>query len=146
LVAYAGRWPGQPPDGQPKYRLPKGFRKSFELFNLHRIATDDRQLPLVVVEGFFGCMAVWQAGYRGVVSLMGSTLSQAQEELIVRTAGPHGTVILMFDEDEAGRKGRTEAQARLARWLRVRVVRFESNGAQPDDLAAERLLELLRSA
>jgi DNA primase len=34
IVAYAGRWPGEPPDGTPKYKLPQGFRKSLELFNI----------------------------------------------------------------------------------------------------------------
>src|SRR5260221_14612843 len=36
LVAYAGRWPGNPPDAVSKYKLPAGFGKSLELFNLHR--------------------------------------------------------------------------------------------------------------
>ena len=36
LVGYAGRWPGEPPEERPKYKLPKGFRKSAEVFNLHR--------------------------------------------------------------------------------------------------------------
>ena len=72
VVAYAGRWPGTPPEEQPKYRLPRGFRKSLELFNQHRAAKESSVEPLIVVEGFFGCMRVSQAGHRRVVSLMGS--------------------------------------------------------------------------
>jgi len=35
LVAYAGRWPGnEPPEGEGKYKLPPGFHKSLEIFNL----------------------------------------------------------------------------------------------------------------
>src|SRR5580692_1937105 len=34
VVAYAGRFIGAPPEGAPKYKLPPGFRKSQELFNL----------------------------------------------------------------------------------------------------------------
>ena len=101
LVAYAGRWPGDPPERTPKYRLPRGFRKSLELFNLHRAMMTDAGQPLVVVEGFFGCMNVWQAGHRRVVALMGSMLSRAQEELIVDAAGSGSKVILLLDEDEA---------------------------------------------
>jgi DNA primase len=112
VVAYAGRWPGRPPEEQPKYRLPRGFGKSLELFNQHRAAKES--LPLVVVEGFFGCMRVWQAGHRRVVSLMGSQLSAAQENRIVQLAGKDGQVLLLFDEDAAGRKGRSEAQERLS--------------------------------
>jgi DNA primase len=143
LVAYAGRWPGEPRNGEPKYRLPKGFRKSLELFNLDRAKKEDARLPLVVVEGFFGCMHVWQAGYRRVVSLMGSMLSNAQEQLIVRTAGPGGRVILLFDEDEAGRKGSREAQGRLETLLEVRNASVGQEGGQPDGLSSERLIELL---
>ena len=143
LVAYAGRWPGEPRNGEPKYRLPKGFRKSLELFNLHRAVKEDARLPLVVVEGFFGCMKLWQSGHRRVVSLMGSILSNSQEELIVRTAGPGGRVILMFDEDEAGRKGTREALERLNKLLEVRAVSLGGEGSQPDALSPEQLNELL---
>src|ERR1039458_7839123 len=31
VVAYAGRFPGEPAEGTPKYKLPQGFRKSLEL-------------------------------------------------------------------------------------------------------------------
>lgn len=143
LVAYAGRWPGEPPDGQPKYRLPKGFRKSLELFNQHRAKEADPARPLVVVEGFFGCMKVWQAGHKRVVSTMGSMVSRTQEELIAQAAGSDGRVILMFDEDPAGRKGRADALDRLCREVQVDVVRFEAEGTRPDDLPPEKLLGLL---
>ena len=142
LVAYAGRWPGEP-DGTPKYKLPRGFRKSLELFNLHRALQEPHEIPLVVVEGFFGCMKIWQAGFRRVVALMGSMLSRVQEELIVRTAGPDGKVILMFDEDEAGRKGRIEARQRLARKVEVKAIEFPTKGQQPDGLLPAELHQLL---
>ncbi len=35
VVAYAGRWPGEPPNADtPKYKLPTGFRKGQEVFNI----------------------------------------------------------------------------------------------------------------
>ena len=57
-------------------------------------------------------------------------------------AGPGGRVLLLFDEDEAGRKGRTEAQTRLERWLNVSAIRFEHEGTQPDQLTTEHLQTL----
>ena len=36
VVAYAGRWPGEPPNNTPKYKLPPGFKKGQELFNLDK--------------------------------------------------------------------------------------------------------------
>ena len=142
LIAYAGRWPGVPPEGMPKYRLPRGFAKSLELFNQHRAATETDGEPLVVVEGFFGCMHVWQAGHRRVVSIMGSMLSTAQENRIVELAGEDGQVLLLFDEDEAGRKGRAEAQERLRKSVSVNVVRL-GEGRQPDSLESGELLRLI---
>jgi DNA primase len=127
----------------PKYRVPWGFRKSIELFNQHHARTVDASQPLVVVEGYFACMRVWQAGHRRVVSLMGSLMSEAQEVFIVQTAGPNSRVILLLDEDEAGRKGRADARERLARSVDVRIVRFDAEGMQPDSLAAAELLALI---
>ena len=63
LVGYAGRWPGEPPEGKPKYKLPKGFLKTAELFNFHRLSDPDDLEPLVIVEGFFDCMWLWQNGF-----------------------------------------------------------------------------------
>jgi DNA primase len=145
LVAYAGRWPGKPPDHQPKYKLPRGFRKSLELFNQHRAMESDPTEPLVVVEGFFGCMAVWQAGHRRVVALMGSMLSKAQEDRLVEIVGVHGLIILLFDEDAAGRKGRIEAYRRLSERVNVHIARM-TDGQQPDDLEPEALLELFHAS
>ncbi len=142
LVAYAGRWPGKPPEGTPKYRLPRGFRKSLELFNQQRAANGNASEPLVVVEGFFGAMHVWQAGHRRVVSLMGSMLSAAQEERIVEMVGPEGRVVLLFDEDGAGRKGRAEAQERLGKRVTVSMIRLEE-GQQPDSIEPQELLRLI---
>jgi len=36
LVGYAGRWPGEPPEGEPKYKFPPKFHKSAVLLNLWR--------------------------------------------------------------------------------------------------------------
>ena len=144
LVAYAARWPGTPSENQPKYKLPKGFRKSLELFNLHRAKTADVSAPLVVVEGFFACMKIWQAGHSRVVAVMGSMLSDRQGELIAGAVGSVGNVILMFDEDEAGRKGRAEALQKLGRSVKVKIGRFETDGAQPDSLSKDQLMRLLR--
>ena len=144
LLAYAGRWPGTPPEGLPKYRLPRGFRKSLELFNQHRAANGPMTDPLVITEGFFGCMHVWQAGYRRVVALMGSVLSQAQERRIIALAGSSRQVQLLFDEDPAGRRGRSEAARRLGKSVSVSVLKLPE-GQQPDGLSSRELVRLLAS-
>lgn len=143
LVAYAGRWPGTPTGDTPKYRLPPGFKKSLELFNLHRAMQADPGQPLIVVEGFFDCMKLWQHGRKRVVGLMGSTLSHAQEELIVTCTNDDSRVVLMLDEDAAGRAGCEQALQCLAPKAFVKAFRFPKEGQQPDLLSAEEIHELL---
>jgi DNA primase len=75
-----------------------------------------------VVEGFFDTMDFWQRGRRNVVAIMGSSLSDSQERLIVETVGPRGRVLLAFDPDAAGRKGMEDAAARLVSQVFVRTV------------------------
>jgi DNA primase len=139
FVAYAGRWPGEPPEGEGKYKPPAGFHKSLVVYNLHRAREYAKDAGLIVVEGFFDAMRVWQAGYPNVLALMGSSMSDAQEELLVTAVGPEGKVALMFDEDEAGWKGREEALARLSGRVYVRVIGLGDEGRQPDGLSAEDL-------
>jgi DNA primase len=143
VVAYAGRFIGEPGDDQPNYRLPRGFRKSQELYNVDRAIKEPADVPLVIVEGFFGCMMLHQLGCRKTVALMGSTMSAAQEELIRKHTDRKSQVIVMLDEDEAGRTGREEIAVRLAKFVFVQVHTFEEDGKQPEHLSAEEVATLL---
>ncbi len=139
VVAYAGRHVGDPAEGTPKYKLPPGFRKSLELFNLDRAKQASPDLPLIVVEGFFDAMKLHQLGHRKVVALMGSSMSAAQEDLIRRHTDQHSLIVVMLDEDEAGRSARDEIASRLAKFAYVRIHAFEKEGFQPEHLTAEQL-------
>ena len=142
LLAYAGRWPGAPPEDTPKYKLPAGFKKSLELFNLHRTIQAPPEQPLVIVEGFFDCIKLWQLGLQRVVALMGSSLSPAQEELIGKHTNSRSRVLVMLDEDDAGRAGRDEIARRLARFVFVKTHVFDAEGRQPENLTAEEVAGL----
>ncbi len=143
VVAYAGRFPGEPPGNTPKYKLPQGFRKSLELFNIDRAVKEPKNLPWVIVEGFFGCMNLHQLGCRKVVALMGSSMSVPQEELIRRQTDRHSQVIVLLDEDEAGRAGREEIAVRLAKFVFVTVHVFAQDDQQPEHMSAEDVASLL---
>src|SRR5206468_4584656 len=123
---YAGRWPGDPPADTPKYKLPPGFRKSQEIFNLDRAIKQPLDRPLVIVEGFFDCIKLWQLGAKNVVALMGSTLSPAQEELIRKHTDSQSKVLVMLDEDDAGRAARGEIVRRLAQFVFVKSHAFDA--------------------
>jgi DNA primase len=135
LVAYCGR----AVDGAaPRYRFPAGFQKSRVLFNYHRArAIVDR--PLIVVEGFFDCMRVHQAGYRCVAALMGARLSPAQKALL---ADQFSSVVLLLDGDQTGRA----ATAQIARDLRSACSVTEllvPEDMQPDQMEADQIRQIL---
>jgi DNA primase len=128
LVAYAGR----AVHGQaPKYRFPAGFRKSQVLFNLDRaIQTDGPNV--IVVEGFFDALKVYQSGHPTVVALMGSSLSQRQSELLLSR---FASVTLMLDGDQTGRRAAEVMAELLTPKVRVNQVELP-NGVQPDQLSS----------
>jgi len=143
VVAYAGRFVGEPPEGTPKYKLPPGFRKSQELFNLDRAIKEPADKPLLIVEGFFDAMKIHDHGYRKVVAIMGATLSSAQEELIRQHTTRASHVIVMLDENEAGQAGREDIACRLSKFCFVRVHQFPRPDMEPEHLTDEELANIV---
>lgn len=143
LVGYLGRWPGEPPTPEtPKYKLPKGFRKSQELFNLHRALQQPAEQPLYLVEGVFDVLHLWQHGLRKVVALLGSSLSPEQERLLFERTPFAPQLVLLLDADDAGRKGTADMLPRLARWTFVKTVQLPREGMQPEHLSREEVTSL----
>ena len=138
LVAYAGRALDGTP---PKYKLPVGFRKGLELFNLHRAASTASK-TVIVVEGYFGCLRVHQAGLRCVVALMGSSLSTEQKRILMER---FDRVVLMLDGDAAGRAASRVIGSQLASRSGVVAVNLP-DGAQPDQLPPAVMRSLLFEA
>lgn len=135
LVAYAGR----SIDGsEPRYLFPPGFRKSQAVFNLHRAARGSAGCG-IVVEGFFDCLRVHQAGYRNVGALMGVSLSKPQETLLLER---FQQLVLMLDADEAGRQASQQLAARLRGKVSLFIVGLPS-GRQPDQLPSEEIRRIL---
>ena len=138
LIAYAGRAiDDEMAEKEGKYKVPAGFKKSLVLFNLHR--AENPQDRVVVVEGFFDCFKVHQAGFPHVVALMGCEMSERQEALLVEC---FDEVVIMLDGDEAGESATGEITKRLMRKLFVQVVDVPK-GKQPDQLSSEKIQKLL---
>jgi DNA primase len=147
VVAYAGRWPGKPPDADtPKYKIPAGFKKSLEVFNLNRAIKEPADKPLVIVEGFFDVIKLHQNGYRKVVAVMGDSMSAAQEELIRQHTDKQGHIIVMLDENPAGQGGRKDIAGRLSEHCIVKTHVFDRPNAEPEHLTAEEVQRLLGGA
>jgi DNA primase len=137
LVAYCGRAVDA---STPRYRFPSGFAKSEVLFNLHRAASAG-QSAVVVVEGFFDCLKVHQAGMMPVVALMGTSLYESQQRLLLER---FHRVILMLDGDAVGRRAATTIAARLRSDVSVHVVPLPDL-VQPDQLAPGAIREILQT-
>jgi 5S rRNA maturation endonuclease (ribonuclease M5) len=135
LLAYCGRAVDAT---QPRYRFPSGFAKSEVVFNLHR-ATAASQQPVVIVEGFFDCLKLYQAGVHAVVALMGSALYAAQECALLQR---FHRVILMLDGDATGRRATVEIATRLRTHCSLQIVHVP-DGMQPDQMTADEIRQAL---
>jgi DNA primase len=108
---------------------------------MHRAAATEES-AVVVVEGFFDCMKVHQAGIPSVVALMGAVLYEPQRGAL---AGRFRQVILMLDGDATGRKASEVIAEKLRPISTVQVLGLPV-GAQPDQLSSEAIREMLQKA
>ena len=135
LVAYCGR---AVDDSEPKYLFPKGFQKNKVVYNLNRVQQSNSK-EIAVVEGFFDVFSLWQAGIKSV-ALMGSSMSYHQKRLL---SNLEQRLTLMFDGDEAGKKGMQTAAHMLAGIKPVKAI-YLPNDTQPEDLSQKELHELIQ--
>jgi DNA primase len=137
FVAYAGR---SIDESEPKYKFPVGFHKALEVYNLNRAIEEGKsRRRVVVVEGFFDCLQVSSAGFP-CVALMGSSMSEAQEELLVRH---FNVACILLDGDEAGQQGAVDCLTRLGRRMWAWAPGLPE-GKQPDMLTTEAIQGLLK--
>jgi DNA primase len=135
LVAYCGR---AVEGAEPRYRFPAGFQKSQVLFHYDRARTAGGD-QVIVVEGFFDCMCVYQAGFPNVVALMGARLSPAQKALLTDR---FGEVVLLLDGDATGRSATLQIATDLEGKCSVTTLLLPA-GMQPDQMNANEIRHLL---
>lgn len=107
------------------------------LFNLDR-ASRTGGSNVIVVEGFFDALKVYQAGH-AVVALMGTSFSQRQSDLL---ASYFPRVTLMLDGDPPGRRAAEIIAQLLLRTTPVDMVALPQ-GVQPDQLSSTEINSLL---
>lgn len=119
-----------------KWKWPPGFPKTQNLWNWHRVAPQASE-GLIVVEGPWSVMKLWQAGLANVVALGGVSVSDDQARLLA--TAPSAT--LMLDGDDTGER----ASARLVAdriHPHISAVR-PPQGLDPADLSETQLARLL---
>jgi len=121
-------------DAQPKYLNSAEsplYSKSYVLYALH-LAREAAQKAgrLVVVEGYFDCLSLHQAGIENVVASCGTSLTQQQVAIMSRYVPE---VVMNYDPDAAGQNAmRRSIDLLLAKGLRIRILKL-GGGLDPDD-------------
>ena len=77
-----------------KYLFPKNMKKQEYLFG------EMKEDTVIVVEGVFDVMKLWEYGYYSCVSTMGVTIGDIQVEMMIKNGIKN--IIIMPDGDEAG--------------------------------------------
>ncbi len=139
LIAYAGCL-AEPHADPERLFVPGQFDASLEVYNLHRAIAAQSE-GVVVVEDFFDCMKVHQAGFPAVVALMGHEMSEAQEVALVEE---FTTVLLFLDGDDAGWRATQDCVRRLSTQAYVRAAVLPSN-SKPIYLSEDEIRAIIRS-
>ena len=126
---------------KPKFLFTKGFDKRMFLYNYHRaidIATSTS--CLFVTEGQGDVWRLYEAGVNNAVSIFGKTLTEQQVAKL--TSSEVTTLVVLTDNDQAGREAKTDIQRRLGRMFNLVFPRMTSKdiGDMPVELIKSKVL------
>ncbi len=110
------------------------FNKSRTLYNVNLVKKERRAgglSSIILVEGYMDAISLYEAGFRGVVASMGTSLTKEQARLLKRYTE---NVFISYDGDFAGQKANLRGLDILKQeGLKVRVVPLPE-GMDPDDV------------
>lgn len=130
LIGFAGRVLTK---DLPKYINTQetiSFKKSRVLFGLNRAKKEFPKFEYyIIVEGYFDCLRLWQAGFTTAVATMGTALSQEHGMVLKKLSN---NLVLCFDSDSAGQQAALSAIKNLLPYnLNIELV-FLEEGEDPD--------------
>lgn len=106
-----------------KYTAKTGSQKENVLFNLnnakHFVAENNNKI--IVVEDEKSVMRLWEFGYRNAVALGNNDINN-RHWLLCQFAD---TIVLAFDNDEEGKRGRNKAIKRISPLCNIEVIKYE---------------------
>ena len=116
-------------DGKPKYENAHGVGKCLP-FGLAQNSSDIiREGFAFVVEGQFDAITLWQKGYKNVIALMGSSMTEQQAMLILAVTS---SLTLVMDGDEPGRQAAVKIKKQWSNVFDIRVFTLPE-GVDPDE-------------
>lgn len=128
---------------EKKVIMPAGSQSSRALFGYDRL-TGEGTDAVVVTEGVFDTMRLWQYGYQNTVATLGAHLTQMQQVLLKKKG--FTCVYLLRDGDQVGREAAIkEAQSLKANMFKVFIALLPPN-LDPDQASPSQITKALDEA
>ena len=117
------------PNAKSKWIHSKGLPRSQYLYNM-----DSIQDTVILTEGPLDCLKLHEAGCTSCAAILGSSINSGQVNLL--ESKQVKKVVLLFDNDEAGKKATEESLKKLSKF---ETVVPKISGADPGDMDAQEL-------
>ena len=124
---------------EPKWKHSNGFSTGNVLYNLCAATLPIQQSrEVILTEGPMDCVRLVEAGINNVVSVFGSNLTDRQSIILEKL--PIRKVILMFDNDDAGRMATNKIANRLSRSYNVSIPTYDKK--DPGELTIDEVKKI----
>lgn len=109
----------------PKFLIyPKGFDKKNYFYNFHRALKHAKNTNcLYILEGQGDVWRMYEAGVKNAVSIFGKTISKEQIDKLKKLPVTH--LVIITDNDQAGREARIQIQRSLSRLYKITFPKLE---------------------
>lgn len=136
IVGFSGRTIG---NDEPKYLNTSStpiFNKSNILYNINNLKLDALNKQIYIVEGFMDVIALYRAGIYNAVATMGTALTNNHIKKL-KQFKDLTTIILAFDNDDAGLNAIIHAGKLIGRTFKVNVVnRYDNKYKDFDEIVS----------
>jgi len=142
-IGFAGRTLG---DEMPKYLNISEtalYRKRFTLYGIYQAKEDIRKLDVcLVVEGYMDMLTLFQAGFKNVVAISGTSLTDDQAKLIRKYTR---NVLVSFDADKPGKEATLRGISTFIKNGLTPYILTLETGKDPDEIVKKQGIETFKS-
>ncbi|MEO0271501.1 MAG: toprim domain-containing protein [candidate division WOR-3 bacterium] len=113
ILFFVYRWLN---NSMPKYTVSKGAKTKSSVYGMNMINVISEN-PIIVVEGILDCMYIEQMGFNSI-AIFGVFIDDKQID-IIRSISPSDSISIVFDDDEAGKKGLEYVKNKLSKYFYI---------------------------
>ncbi len=133
IVGFSGRALTESKDN-PKYvNSPDTlvFKKNEVIYHLSDALLENPEKEVILVEGFFDVIALFNAGFKNACATMGTSLTETNLNTLVKSVK---SIVLMYDGDAAGIRAAESAAVRFLKFPKTNVYIVEiTDNKDPDE-------------